>query len=100
MSALHRSDSGNPYVGPRPFKEDEEKLFFGRDQESLSLLSLIITEPLLLFYAQSGAGKSSLLNTKIVPNLRREGFTVLPIARVGGSTSEDLVDVKTLQYQR
>jgi ABC-type multidrug transport system ATPase subunit len=51
-----------PYVGTRPFKTDEGDRFFGRDRESLDLLSLVISERLVLFYAQSGAGKSSLIN--------------------------------------
>jgi hypothetical protein len=31
-----------PYVGPRPFEKDEERLFFGRDREARDLVSLII----------------------------------------------------------
>jgi WD40 repeat protein len=75
----------NPYVGPRTFKTDEGELFFGREREALDLLSLVISERLVLFYAQSGAGKSSLINTRLVPGLMEEGeFEVLPIGRVKG----------------
>ena len=55
--------STNPYVGPRTFQKNEGHLFFGRDRETRDLLSLVSAEKLVLFYAQSGAGKSSLINT-------------------------------------
>jgi len=74
----------NPYVGPRPFSEAEKHLFFGREREAESLLSLVISEPLVLFFAQSGAGKTSLINAGLIPKLRERGFQVLPVGRVGG----------------
>ena len=75
---------GNPYVGPRTFTEQEARLFFGRDREARDLLALVLRERLTLFYAQSGAGKSSLLNTRLAPTLREQGFDVLPVGRVSG----------------
>jgi hypothetical protein len=75
----------NPYVGPRPFEVREEHLFFGRDWEAEELVALIIAHPAVLLYAQSGAGKSSLLNAKVLPELEaKEGCEVLPVARVRG----------------
>ena len=74
----------NPYIGPRVFRKDEGDLFFGRDRETADLTGLIISEQLLLFYAQSGAGKSSLLNARIIPELQARGFEVLPVGRVSG----------------
>ena len=74
----------NPYVGPRPYTREEEKLFFGRERESRDLLSLVVSERLVLFYAQSGAGKTSLINTRLVPGLEGRGFEVLPVGRVSG----------------
>ncbi|MFN3982917.1 MAG: hypothetical protein ACK4SA_21265 [Caldilinea sp.] len=76
----------NPYVGPRPFAdtETERRLFFGRERESADLLSLVMADRIVLFYAPSGAGKSSLINARLLPALREEGFTILGKARVGG----------------
>jgi len=74
----------NPYVGPQAFERYQRDLFFGRDQDAESILSFVISERVVLFYAQSGAGKSSLVNAKLIPDLEREGFDVLPVARVGG----------------
>jgi WD40 repeat protein len=73
----------NPYIGPRPFERADGINFFGRTRETRDLVSLIMAERVVLFYAQSGAGKTSLLNTQIIPALEQAGFFVLPVARVG-----------------
>lgn len=73
-----------PYIGPRTFRPDEWKRFFGRDREARDLVARIVAERFTLFYAQSGAGKSSLINTRVIPGLEAEGFEVLPVARVSG----------------
>ena len=74
----------NPYVGPRTFQAEESDRFFGREREARDLLSLVIAERVTLFYAQSGAGKSSLINTRLIPGLREAGFLVFPVTRVSG----------------
>jgi len=79
----------NPYVGPRAFEEKDGHLFFGRDDDVESLLSLVLSRRLVLFYAPSGAGKSSLVRAKLIPHLRAEGFEVLPIGRVGAAVRSD-----------
>ena len=79
----------SPYVGPRPFQRGEGKLFFGREWEVDQLMALIAANPAVLLYAQSGAGKTSLINAKLVPSLEREHFDVLPPARVGGLPFDD-----------
>jgi hypothetical protein len=73
-----------PYVGPRPFGRDEKDLFFGRDREARDLCSLVVAHPIVLLYAASGAGKSSLLNAGLIPLLEARGYEVLPPARVSG----------------
>ena len=86
----------NPYVGPRTFQEKEADRFFGREREARELLALVVSERLTLFYAQSGAGKSSLLNARVIPRLRdQEGFTVLPVGRVSGVLPDE-VDPRTI----
>ena len=75
----------NPYVGPKPFEIRERELFFGRNWESEQLIALVVAHPAVLLYAQSGAGKSSLLNAKVLPELEaQEGCELLPVARVRG----------------
>lgn len=78
------TNSQNPYVGPTTFTREQSKLFFGREREAGDLISLTISNRLVLFYAQSGAGKSSLINTRLIPGLEDRGFEVLPVGRVSG----------------
>lgn len=78
-------DLPSPYPGPRTFRPEERDKFYGRDREARDLTALIVSARLVLFYSQSGAGKSSLINTKIIPSLEEEkGFELLPIGRVKG----------------
>jgi hypothetical protein len=94
----HReSEEENPYVGPRPFEWEDRDRFFGRDGEASELLSLIIAHRALLLYAPSGAGKTSLLNARLIPLLKEEGFEVLPLARVRGLPEHiESVDIPNL----
>ena len=74
-----------PYVGPRPFETIDRGLFFGRDREADDILSLIMFHRTVLLYAQSGAGKSSLINTLIIPGLQADGFVTPPVVRIRGT---------------
>ena len=87
QSIVEQQTLPNPYVGPRPFTSDERDRFFGREQEANQLIPLIIAERLVLFYAQSGAGKSSLINARLVPGLTDRNFKVLT-GRVSGQSAE------------
>lgn len=83
----------NPYVGPRTFTEEQRHLFFGREREAVDLFARVLSERLVLFYAQSGAGKSSLINTRLIPKLREAGYAVLPVARVSGELPSGVTQV-------
>ena len=86
----------NPYVGPRRFEEQDARFFYGREQESRDLLAFVVSEPLVLFYAQSGAGKSSLIHTSLIPGLRQDNFHVLPVGRVGGNLPKGVTEVRNI----
>jgi hypothetical protein len=94
--AADRGDE-NPYVGPRPFERtaSDRARFFGRDREVEEIVSLIFSHSLLLVYAQSGAGKTSLFNTAVTDALTGKDFEVLPQTRVRGVLPED-VDPSTI----
>ena len=74
--------SDSPFVGPRPFETEDRDRFFGRTRELEELFSLIIAHRAVLVYAQSGAGKTSLLKAGVIPRLLERGYKVLPPARV------------------
>lgn len=82
-SRRHNNDT-NPYIGPRTFTRADADRFFGREREARELLALVSSERVVLFYSQSGAGKSSLINARLIPQLEGEGFEVLPVGRVSG----------------
>ena len=84
-----------PFVGPSPFELKDKHIFFGRTKEANELVSLIISHSEVLLYAQSGAGKTSLVNAKVMPMLEEEGVEVLPLARVQGP----IQDVETHAIQ-
>jgi tetratricopeptide (TPR) repeat protein len=79
-----------PYIGPRFFEKEDKNLFFGRDYETRELCSRIIAHSVVLCYAQSGAGKTSLINAGVIPRLEEEGFDILPVARVSGQVPPEL----------
>ncbi len=75
----------NPYVGPTAFTEGDQGRFFGRTAETRELTALVIARRAVLLYAQSGAGKTSLLQAGLIPELKRRGrMAVFPIARIMG----------------
>ena len=76
--------SESPFVGPRPFEKEDSDRFFGRTRETEELLSLIIAHRAVLVYAQSGAGKSSLLRAGVMKRLEEQQYQVLRSARVHG----------------
>jgi WD40 repeat protein len=87
---MEQATPTNPYVGPRPYEREDSGRFFGRDQEASELLSLIVANRAVVLYAQSGAGKTSLLNASVIPALEAEGFEVFPVARVQGPALADV----------
>jgi HEAT repeat protein len=69
-----------PYPGLRPYREDEQDKFFGRDADAEILIDKILTNRLTLLFAASGVGKSSLLQAAVIPHLRSptgENLTVV-----------------------
>lgn len=71
-----------PYPGPRPFGLDDRHVFFGREAETLELVSLVMANALVVLYAASGAGKSSLIRAGLIPELRKRSVTVLAPLRL------------------
>lgn len=69
-------------IGPNPFraleaytKDDREK-FFGRDADLTLVLDRILTRRNSLLFAASGAGKTSFINARVVPELEDRFFVV------------------------
>lgn len=60
----------NPFPGLRPFREDEDHLFFGRENQVDRMVDKLGAR-FLAVLGTSGSGKSSLVNCGLRPALRR-----------------------------
>lgn len=96
------SESLSPYIGPTPIPRTWGKGFYGRESEAEQVLNLIRDSRVVLLYAPSGAGKSSLLNAEIAPSLEAANYDVQPGSgsggiRVGGVVDDELKFGKDLR---
>lgn len=57
------------FPGLRSFEENDAAIFNGRSKETQQLFDLIMVERVVVMFAKSGAGKTSLLRAGIVPML-------------------------------
>lgn len=62
----------SPYVGPRPFRRGE--LFFGRERETTGLVDTLLASRIVLLHSPSAAGKTSLLQAAVAPEMERRDF--------------------------
>jgi|GEM_PF-1936158 len=63
--------SAKPFPGLRPFREEEEHLFFGREAQVDAMVDKLAATRFLAVVGTSGSGKSSLVNCGLVPALHR-----------------------------
>jgi formylglycine-generating enzyme required for sulfatase activity len=72
---------GRRYPGAPPFGDDDlsRRLFFGRSREARELADLVLSQRLVVLYAKSGMGKSSLINAGLKGILREKGVLPLPL---------------------
>ena len=62
---------GNVFPGLRPFRPDEDHLFFGRESQIDTMVDVLAKSRLLAVVGSSGSGKSSLVNCGLRPALHR-----------------------------
>lgn len=79
------------YPGVQPFGDNEiqRELFRGRDEEKYDLLQLVLAERLVLLFARSGIGKSSLISAGLLEPLRDRDYFPM-VVRVSGSSDGPL----------
>jgi len=64
-----------PYLGLSAFTESDAEFFFGREREVVKLLDALRREPrFLAVLGPSGSGKSSVVQSGLIPELRRCGL--------------------------
>lgn len=69
MNRAPAENQKNPFPGLRPFREDEEYLFFGRENQVDAMVDKLAATRLLAVVGTSGSGKSSLVNCGLRPAL-------------------------------
>jgi len=67
------------YPGPKAFETDESDLFFGRNMEINELYAQVKSSRLVVLYAKSGIGKSSLINAGLIPSFHDEPYQLIKI---------------------
>jgi WD40 repeat protein len=69
MNTATTENHKNPFPGLRPFAEDEEYLFFGRESQVDAMVDKLAATRFLAVIGTSGSGKSSLVNCGLRPAL-------------------------------
>ncbi|MEE8524673.1 MAG: hypothetical protein V3T72_12135 [Thermoanaerobaculia bacterium] len=96
MRRPHESRFAVPYPGPDSFQAEDADLFFGREREAEQLIAMILSARCTLLHAQSGAGKTSLLNAVVIPRLEARGHS--PIRILPQDDPIEAVRVATLHH--
>ena len=96
LTKPHRDSTANPYIGPRPFGREQANRFFGREGEARDLEAEVRAFRFVWLFAQSGAGKSSLIEAGLKPRLEKKAFAYYPTARVSGPVPRNLSGIKNI----
>jgi hypothetical protein len=62
------------YPGTKFFESHQHDIFFGREQETRDLIHSIKAHDVFVIFADSGIGKTSLLNAGLIPELEKENI--------------------------
>ncbi len=78
------------YPGLKPFDRNQSAVFHGRREDAQRLTNLIVRERLVVLFAKSGIGKTSMLQAGVAPQLEEQDF--LPIFLRVDKTDAPLAD--------
>jgi hypothetical protein len=78
------------FRGAAPFEDSDEdqQLFFGREAATEELRGLIAASRLVVLFAKSGTGKTSLINAGLLPALRAQRYFPV-VARLGPALADE-----------
>jgi hypothetical protein len=79
-----------PYRGIEYYRYVDHPIFFARQTETLELLRSVVIYKGVLLFGSSGAGKSSLINADLIPEIMAQGFSADRI-RVQNSLDEEII---------
>ena len=83
------------HVAPSPYKfldhydytEKDQSIFFGRERETEILLADVLVQRLVVLFARTGTGKTSLINAGVRPRLHEQEFETF-LVRVSKDPTE------------
>lgn len=75
------SQKQTPYVGPSPIQANQP--FYGRDSEKNELINRLAAHRIVLLHSPSGAGKTSLIQAGLLPEMDKMGYLIFPRTLVG-----------------
>lgn len=62
------------YPGLKPFDRAQSAVFYGRREDAARLTNLILQQRLVVLFAKSGIGKTSILQAGVAPSLEQQNF--------------------------
>ena len=80
------------FKGSSYYEEQDSQLFKGRDKESRELLYIVENNDFSVCYAESGEGKSSLINAGLIPLMRKRNLFPIRITFEDNDFKKDLVE--------
>lgn len=86
----------SPYRGLKSFREEDAELFYGRDDVAAAIAAKVVQEPVVALVGPPGRGKSSLIFAGVIPRLRAQDLTIVPVRPRGdmlGALSGALLDL-------
>ena len=73
--------SKSPFKFLDPYTKDDQKIFFGRDQEIEQLYNMVFEASLILVYGESGTGKTSLIRCGLASRFDASDWNDIMIRR-------------------
>lgn len=89
----------NPWKAFLPYDEESAHQFKGRAENVEELFNVILKERTTVCYADSGVGKSSLINAGLKPKLRSQMFFPVDIVFAENDLSSEFLDFDKLLIQ-
>ena len=79
MSQIKYIKEQNPWFSFKPYQESDACSFKGRGIDIAKMMKYVIDNDIIVCYAKSGIGKSSLINAGLMPRMRRKQLLPIPI---------------------
>lgn len=83
----------NPFKGLRPYSQDDRDKLFGRDRDLILMKDRIFSARTTLLFAGSGVGKTSFLNAKVIPALKKHCAVVWHNRWTGADETGDETEI-------